>query len=91
MRQAITTKFFGPTSIHGSRIQASAKAGRIYYTYRHDYNLEMNHTLAAQQYAEHFKWYGTYNTGVIMSGEYVHVLCEGDHAFTAAPHPFKGK
>ena len=40
IRQAIVTKFLGPTNFRGSRIKASASAGAITVDYPHAINIE---------------------------------------------------
>ena len=84
MRQAITTKWLGPTDFRGSRIKAKAEAGSLTVGYDHRYGSEMNHLLAAQALAEKLKWDGEWRGGGLPYGSgYCFVMVEGDHAFTA--------
>lgn len=52
--QAITTKFHGPTNIRGSRISATAEAGRITLSWDSAKNPEANHLAAAVAFAQKF-------------------------------------
>lgn len=84
MRQAITTKYHGPSNVRGARISATAQAGRIYMPYQHQYNPETNHLLAAQRLAEKLNWHGTWVSGWNADESGVHVLVDGgDVSFTA--------
>jgi hypothetical protein len=56
MRQAIETKFLGPTNFRGSRIKASAQAGSITVSYDHALSSEENHTAAARALASKLGW-----------------------------------
>ncbi len=46
--QAIRTRYFGPTNVRGSRIQAKCEARTIYLPYDHALNLDGNHKAACQ-------------------------------------------
>jgi hypothetical protein len=85
MRQAITTKFLGPTNYRGSRVKASASAGSITVSWRHQYDAETNHHLAAQALAEKFGWRGRWWSGELPGGTgNCYVIDDGgDHAFTS--------
>lgn len=56
MRQAITTKFLGPTNFRGSRIKASAQAGSVTISYDHSTGSEENHLAAARALCDKFGW-----------------------------------
>lgn len=57
MRQAIETKYLGPTNTKGSRIKATSGSGlTLTIGYHHDLNSEQNHRLAAQLLCEKYKW-----------------------------------
>ena len=56
--QAIVTKYHGPTNTRGSRISASAGAGRVSVGYDHRLNQEQNHAAAARALAEKMEWSG---------------------------------
>lgn len=84
MRQAIVTKYHGPTNTRGSRISATTESGiRHYYPYQYELNSEGNHADAAQKMAEHMGWDGTWRGGAIPGG-YAFVLNDGA-LFTIAP------
>ena len=76
MRQAITTKYFGPSNVRGSRIKATAAAGSVWYEYEPAYGLDQNHTEAAAKLANKFGWKGAWFGGVLVSGDYVFVNTE---------------
>lgn len=77
VRQAIVTKYFGPTNSRGSRIKASADAGTVYVPYDYALNVEENHAAAARKLAEKFGWttenYGQIIQGGMPGGGYVFV------------------
>ncbi|MHC4780505.1 MAG: hypothetical protein ACYTFG_18185 [Planctomycetota bacterium] len=56
MKQAIVTRFYGPTDSNGARVIAKARAGRKRSKY--DYNLDTfeNHRAAAVALCERFGW-----------------------------------
>lgn len=56
MRQAITTKYLGPTNFKGSRIKATAAAGSITVNWKHEHGSEANHRLAAMALVDKFGW-----------------------------------
>ncbi len=56
--QAIVTKYHGPTNTRGSRISASAGAGRVFVGYNHRLNQEQNHAAAARALADKLAWSG---------------------------------
>ena len=51
MRQAIQTKYFGPSNIHGARVRAYAAAGYKTIEWDHALNAEQNHERAASELA----------------------------------------
>ena len=51
MRQAIVTKYIGPTTSRGSRVKAAAYAGSITVPWDHALSPEGNHTEAAKALA----------------------------------------
>ena len=63
IRQAITTRYIGPTNFRGSRIKAKAAAGSVMVNYLCDLNIEDNHTRAAKALAEKFGWGGRWFGG----------------------------
>ena len=77
--QAIQTKFHGPTNTKGSRIIATAWAGRITLPYRHALNAVENHREAALTLASSKQWGWTddsFVTGQLVNESYVHVSKE---------------
>jgi hypothetical protein len=54
--QGIVTKYHGPTNSRGSRISATAAAGRVYLGYNHSLNAEDNHWAAANALADKLGW-----------------------------------
>ena len=81
-RQAIVTRYHGSGNRIGSRISATAAAGRYYIPYNHGMTLEQNHVTAMRHFRNNLKWtpaYGRYVpheqvvTGVLPNGDYVHV------------------
>jgi hypothetical protein len=67
MRQAITTKYHGPTDSRGSRISATAMAGKLFISY--DYGNEDQHHRAACALARKLEWYGTWVAGGLPDGK----------------------
>ena len=57
MRQAIETRFRGPTNCRGARISVRAQAGRKIYDWKHNLNVEHNHLFAAQRFASERGWF----------------------------------
>jgi len=56
MRQAITTKFMGPTDFHGSRVKAYAQAGTVTLEWKSELDADDNHRAAAHTLANRFNW-----------------------------------
>lgn len=56
MRQAIITKYFGPTDHKGSRIKATCATGSIIIPYAYNLNTFENHEAAALELKEKFGW-----------------------------------
>lgn len=56
LRQAITTKFAGPTNSRGSRVIATAEAGRVTLDWDHALDVPDNHYAAAYALACKFGW-----------------------------------
>ena len=81
--QAIRTVYCGPSNVRGSRITATATAGRITvgYNYALANGLE-NHRAAAEALISKLGWtepaYGTLVTGCLPDGSYCHTL-SGQH------------
>ncbi len=56
MRQAIVTKYLGPTNHRGSRVKATAQAGSMVYSWDDALDADENHAKAATAYAESKEW-----------------------------------
>lgn len=56
MRQAIITKYLGPTNTKGARIHAKCAAGKITVPWKHDRSTEENHELAALLLIDKLGW-----------------------------------
>lgn len=63
MRQAIETKWLGPTNFRGARVKASAQAGSITIPWDHAKDVEDNHKAAARALAAKWGWEGCYVGG----------------------------
>lgn len=63
MRQAIVTKYHGPTDLHGGRVSARADAGRVMVPWDHRLGIAENHIAAAQKLARKFGWNGNWYGG----------------------------
>ncbi len=74
MYQAITTKFFGPGNVRGSRVKATAQAGSVTLEWDHALNSDQNHVAAAQALARKLDWSGTWHGGAHASNGYCFVL-----------------
>lgn len=57
MRQAIETKYLGPTNHRGARIKATAQAGSVMLSWDDSKDVDENHLDAAQALAKKFGWY----------------------------------
>lgn len=64
VRQAITTRYHGPTSTRGSRITARASAGSVTLPYDHSLDGVDNHALAAHNLANKLGWVGVWVGGM---------------------------
>lgn len=80
-RQAIVTKYLGPTRTRGARIVAKALAGRKTYAWDHALDAAENHISAAKRFADHWGWEGNWRTGILPNGEYCHVKQAGNVSF----------
>jgi len=88
MRQAIVTKWHGPTNYSGSRIKAKAAAGSITVPWDYALNVADNHTAAARALVEKLEWAGVWSGGGMPSGDgYVFVDASGAEPFTGTPAP----
>lgn len=83
LRQAIVTKFLGPTNTKGSRISVRCQAKRIYVPWDYCLNTDRNHVAAARQLASQLGWDGPWYGGGIDTG-YVFVQGGGDNGTACA-------
>jgi len=56
MRQAIVTKFHGPTNHRGARVKAAAAAGSVTVSWDYALGIEENHRAAAKALAQKYGW-----------------------------------
>jgi hypothetical protein len=54
--QAIRTRYFGPSNVKGSRIQAKCQAKTIYLGYDHALSLDENHLAACRALRLAMSW-----------------------------------
>jgi len=73
MRQAITTKFLGPTNSRGARVKAVAEAGSVTVNWDYSLGIEGNHTSAAKALAAKLEWDGVWFGGGLTGNGYVFV------------------
>jgi hypothetical protein len=74
-RQAIVTRYIGPTNYHGSRVKATAEAGSLTLPWDSALDSYANHVKAAKALARKFKWGGIWYGGGTSAG-YVFVDTE---------------
>lgn len=67
-RQAISTRYLGPTNSRGARVVASAEAGRKIYSWDYALDAYANHAAAALQFAQEWGWDGEYVGGGTADG-----------------------
>jgi hypothetical protein len=79
--QVISTKFIGPTNHRGSRVAATAQAGRVVLDWDHALNPERNHAAAARALADKFGWEGRLIGGDLPSANSAHMAFVFDNAF----------
>ena len=65
MFQAIVTKYHGPTNTRGSRITATASAGRVTVPYHYGMNSDDNHRAAAEALKAKMAWKGDLAAGAL--------------------------
>lgn len=79
--QAIPIKYVGPTNTKGSRMVASAQAGRKSFSYDYALNIEENAIKAAKLYAESKGWKGQMAIGQDSKGDWQAVFIEELNSF----------
>ena len=84
MRQAITTRWHGPTNTRDTRVKATCQAGSITLAWDHNLSIEKNHTYAAEALLRKIGWTdATYHGGVLPNGDYAFVDEDGGIARVA--------
>ena len=69
MYQAITTRYFGPGNVRGSRVKATSGGGLSIALHWDDaLNSVQNHALAAKTLAEKYDWHGAWAGGALADG-----------------------
>lgn len=85
MRQAIRTRYLGPTDSKGSRVVASCAAGRRIVPWDHAQDPEGNHRLAARLLASRLDWRGQFFGGCNPDGSYSWINWEPGCGFELEP------
>lgn len=67
-KQAILTRYRGPTNVRGSRILVSCPGGRMRVNYDHAMNSNDNHKAAAYAMALKMGWVGSMVGGTLPGG-----------------------
>lgn len=62
-RQAIQTKYLGPTNYRGARIRATAQSGSVTIPYPHELNITDAHDRAALALVAKNEWWGRWARG----------------------------
>jgi hypothetical protein len=76
--QAIVTRYHGPGNVRGSRISATASAGRVILEWDDALNQDQNHAAACAALVRKFAWGGRWIAGGLPnSNDQVHVCEEG--------------
>jgi hypothetical protein len=78
MRQAIATKFIGPTNHRGARVKAYCQAGEFTMPWDYALGVEDNHRKAATFLLDRLGWDGNYHGGAMW-----HIT---GYVFIACPH-----
>jgi hypothetical protein len=73
MRQAITTRWHGPTNTRDTRVRATCQAGSLTLPWDSNLSIAENHILAARALLTRLDWTGTYYGGVLPNGDYAFV------------------
>lgn len=91
MRQAIITKYLGPTETLGTRIKATSASGISVTIYR-DYavDIEEDHARAAQALAEKLGWSGSWAPGELPDGRVAWIWCGSSRWAAAAGFRVEG-
>jgi hypothetical protein len=74
MRQAIITKWLGPTDHKDARIRATCQAGSVTRDWDSNHDITANHRAAARKLLGKLGWTdATYHGGVLPNGDYAFV------------------
>ena len=78
-RQAIVTKYLGPTNHRGSRVKATCEAGSLTMGWSHDLDVAENHSRVAVALATKLGWAGLWTLGALPgnAGYVLVMLAEG--------------
>lgn len=68
MRQAIVTKYIGPTNSRGARVKATAQAGSVTVPWDYSLSVDDNHARTALRLADKFGWRGRWIAGALPDG-----------------------
>jgi len=75
VRQAITTRYLGPTNNRGARVVARSASGHRFVMHWDDgLGQSENHAKAAMALAHRLQWHGRWSQGGTKDG-YVFVMC----------------
>lgn len=78
-RQAIITKYHAATGARGSRVSATASAGRLYTPWDDGLSVDANHARAARAFAVKYNWHGNWHGGGMPNGTgNVYVVSDDD-------------
>ncbi len=89
MRQAICTKYIGPTNHRGSRVKAFCEAGEFTMPWDHELSVEENHCKAATYLLDRLVWDGNFHGGALPGNTgYVFVSCPHDDCKDSSNHVY---
>jgi len=80
MRQAITTRYMGPTNYRPGRVKAMAQAGSVTLEWDHALNTDANHARAAKALRDKFDWQGVWFGAGLPGAGYVYVDVTGQES-----------
>lgn len=78
MKQAIKTKYLGPTNYRGARVKASYAAGSIVINWDYELNVEQNHEKAVKSLIKELGWTGKWVGGFYNNEGYFVQVIKGD-------------
>ncbi len=84
MRQAISTKYLGPTDHRGSRVSARCQACSLTVAWDDALDVTENHTAAAKALATKLQWVGRWIGGALPDGRgncYIQATGANHHDF----------